>query len=253
MKNKLKVLLNLVPLLTLLLAVNPLAAFTGRPDSVTEAEFAARAEKKYERDRAELEVMQYSTESEEDFGEVKTMEISHSADLTSLDVFQDDIAEYLTTHTGAWHKPMAVSATGNHVVLEDGSGWLVYPGDKDKTLEWYADDVILITMAPWSIWYSYYEYVLINVRTRARVYVALEESPEYFNAYTLWIKKIDRDKQRIVLSDQTVWSYSYTQLENWYEGQKIIIGVRKPGFFSSYRNFILNEDANDYVRAECLY
>ncbi len=238
-----------------LLALSPMHAHTvrhiDRPEEMTDEDFAIKAEQKYARDLAEQEAIENAVGDEEELGELKISE----SDLAPLSNFSlnTDIAKFPTTHTGAWHKAIAVSATGNHVTLEDGSGWVVYPNDKKKTLDWYGDDIILVTMAPWLPWYSYYEYVLINTRTHARVYVGLEEKPDYFNEYTLWVKTIDRKKNRITLSDQTVWSYTNNTLGKWNEGQKVLIGVRQPSFFYSHHNFLLNEDARDYVYAECLY
>ncbi len=239
-------------LLATLLILSPLSATVDRPENMTEREFQARAEQKFVRDFYEEEAIENSSVGEEELGKAKDLRTIDST-LMSLSIDQNDAVIYPTTHTGAWHKPIGVSASGNHVFLEDGSGWMVRPSDQHKTLDWYADDVILVTLAPWSIWYSYYEYVLINTRTHARVFVGLEETPDYFNEYTLWIKKIDYAKSRIILSDQTVWAFSYRHLDGWFEGQKVFIGVRKPTFFYSQRNFILNEDLKDFVRAECLY
>ncbi len=254
MKNKFMLAISCLSLFAALLATAPAQALSNRqfdrPEGMSDVEFQLNAEQKYARDDAEQEAIENAVDGEEEeLGELKTCGNSL---LGSLAV-QNDIAKYPTTHTGAWHMATAVSASGNHVVLEDGSGWLVYPSDRSKTLDWYGDDVILVTMAPWSLWYSFYEYVLINTRTHARVYVGLEEKPDFFNEYTLWIKKIDRQKKRVVLSDNTVWAYTYSKIEKWVEGQKVLIGVRQPSFWYSHHNFLLNEDARDYLICECLY
>ncbi len=254
MKNKLITAISCLSLFAALLALAPMQAHTNshidRPEGMSSEEFEQKAAQKYARDEAEQEAIENAVDDEEVLGELKSFE--NSSLLSSMSV-QDDIAKYPTTHNGAWHMAIAVSASGNHVVLEDGSGWLVHPSDYRKTLDWYGDDVILVTMAPWSLWYSYYEYVLINTRTHARVYVGLEENPDYFNEYTIWIKKIDREKNHVTLSDSTVWAFTHNKLEKWVENQKVLIGVRQPSFFYSHHNFLLNEDLKDYVIAECLY
>ena len=247
--------ISALSLLTALLALAPVSAHTvlkiDRPENMTDEEFNARAEQKYARDRAEQEAIENATDDEEELGELIAMEPSLVS--FSIPVAQDEIAKYPSSHTGAMHFATGVSATGNHVFLEDGSGWDVYPSDQHKTLNWFGDDKILITTAPWLNWFNSFEYVLINTRTHAYVYVALQEKPDFFNEYTLWIQKIDRQKNRITLSDHTVWTFSQKLLENWMEGQKILIGVRQPSFFNSHHNFLLNEDVKDHIVAECLY
>ncbi len=255
MKNKFIKALSCLSLLAALLALTPVQAQTNlkkaRFENMTDEEFKVRAEQKYARDLAEQEAIENATDDEEELGQLKVTESS----LLSLSTpgEQDDNAMFPTSHTGAWHKAIGVSATGNHVFLEDGSGWDVYIKDRHKTMDWYGDDRILLTKATWSVFYSCYEYVLINTRTHVRVYVGLQEKPDFFNESTLWVKKIDRLKSRITLSDDTVWTYSPNVLDKWMEGQKVLIGVREPSFFHYHHNFLLNEDAGDFVNAECLY
>ncbi|MBA3603047.1 MAG: hypothetical protein H0W50_05280, partial [Parachlamydiaceae bacterium] len=149
MKNKLMTAVSCLSLFAAFLALTPMDAHTirhiDRPENMTEEEFAIKAEQKYARDLAEQEAIENAVDDEEVLGELKVSD----SDLAPLSNFtlNTDIVKFPTTHTGAWHKAIAVSATGNHVTLEDGSGWLVYPNDKKKTLDWYGDDIILVTMA----------------------------------------------------------------------------------------------------------
>lgn len=251
MKNPILVTLCCIHLLGTLFA--PLAAEEPLPAGVTMEQFQEKVSRKAEQNALEQEAFDEALEEKIPVMPVNPNPCNDSVKVMEINKAEGRFTNYITSHTGAWHFPIAVSGSGNHLVLEDGSGWLVCECDSQKTLDWVSTDTILVTLAPW---YSWYDYVLINCRSGARVRVTFEETPTYLNAYTFWIKKIDHGDGRILLNDGTLWvtaPFSYSTMKSWQVGQKIIIGINDRLFSRSYANFIVNEDAKEYVKAQCLY
>lgn len=142
------------------------------------------------------------------------------------EAFMNMSSTYTTFHRGAFQHASAVSGSGNHVFLDNGTGWMIAKSDEKKTLDWTANHHIIITPAPW---YSSYTYILFNHETNAHVKADLKEIPSGYNEYLFWISEVDAQKGNIILNDQTVWTvpYSYCreQLKNWYPGQRVAIGI----------------------------
>lgn len=253
MRKRILIALCCIPLLGSMLAFSPLAAEEPLPEGVTMEEFQAKVEHKAEQNALEQEAFEQSLEGKIPVTVAAPEACDDLIKIVSKNLAQGGFTNYTTSHTGAWHFPVSVSGTGNHIFLEDGSGWLVCELDAKKTLSWYASDTILITLAPW---YSWYDYVFVNCRNGARVRVTFDETPTYNTPFTLLITEIDLNKGHIKLSDNTVWTtapFSCSIFKRWQVGQKVILGINDRLFSGSYANFIINEDANEFIKAKCLY
>ncbi|MBA3238317.1 MAG: hypothetical protein H0T62_08250 [Parachlamydiaceae bacterium] len=253
MKKRMLIALCCLPLLGTMLAFSPLAAEEPLPEGVSLEEFQAKVERKAEQNALEQEAFEQSLEGKISVNEVNPEGCADLINIVSKNLTLGGFKDYKTSHSGAWHFPVSVSGKGNHILLEDGSGWVVCELDAKKTLSWLASDTVLITLAPW---YSWYDYVLVNCRNGARVRVTFDEVPPYYSPFTLLISEIDLGKGSIKLSDNTVWTtapFSCLTIKGWKVGQKVILGINDRLFSSSYANFIVNEDANEFIKAKCLY
>lgn len=160
---------------------------------------------------------------------------------------------YISTHSFAWHFCTYISATGNYVVLEDGSGWFVDAYDSYKTLDWYFNDVILVVPAPW---FSFYDYMLINNRTGAHVLAIFKKKPRDVNEFTLFIREIDYTNHELVLSDDSTWTVLWLDLwtlNKWHLGQRVMLGVHQGWFKGALPNILINVETEEYIKARCLY
>lgn len=249
----------------LMIALCCLSAITGsaplagvEQERNTSVEFEAKMAAKLERERWE------QAEFERASPEEQAIEVANEENAVSRNaaLFGWGAPSYTTTHTGAWHFATAVSGRGNHVFLEDGSGWMIAAGDEKKTLDWMGDDIIMIIPAPW---YSRYDYVLVNYNTGAHVHADLKERPLEYNIYSLWITDIDLEAGTLTLCDKTVWSipYSYDRniAANWAINQKVIIGINgKDGWLNKWiskraPNILISVEPgfDGYIRTRCEY
>lgn len=229
-------------------SIAPLAATTF--ESPTDLEIEQVLAEKLERELADREEFENTPLEIEE--ETPGIELVNQAGL-----FYNENAPVSTHNGGAWHFATGVSGLGNHVFLEDGSGWMIAPSDAYKTLNWTSGHIIWVTTAPW---YSFYGYVLHNHDTKASVYANLKEKPQVCNAYTLYIAEIDVSKGSLVLNDRSTWSYcpcfGNRGVMNWRVGQKVLLGINT-SFWTSSRNpdlLISTEPGIDgYISARCLY
>lgn len=249
MRKQILLALCYIPLFGSLCAFSP--AEEALPEGVTMEEFQAKVSRKAEQHALEQEAFEQALDGK---GIVSPEPNSSYTKIVEKSLNQRSIfSNYTTSHKGAWHFPIGVSATGNHVILQDGSGWLTCPCDAVKTLDWGSSDTILITLAPF---YSWYDYVFINCRSGARVRVTFEEKPSSHTVHTFYIKEIDLYNGRIRLSDDTLWvtaPFSHLTIRGWHVGQKVILGINDRLFSRSYANFMINQDTKEFVKAQCLY
>jgi len=158
--------------------------------------------------------------------------------------------EFVTSHSGAIHHPIFVTAFGDGVQLEDESIWSVRPSDYMKTLNWLITDTIIILPPGW---FSGYDYVLFNTDTGARINVNLVQQPRYNGIYSHWIAAIDYLNERVCLEDGSIWSISaFDDVDDWLVNDMIIIGIND-GWFSVNPNILINVNTNEYVRGKCIY
>lgn len=158
---------------------------------------------------------------------------------------------YKTSHLGVFHRPIAITAMGNQVTLEDGSVWQIRDSDRIKTLDWLAGDNLLIL--PNHAWFSSYQYVILNQNTGAEVKVNLLLGPIYNGVYTHWIVAIDYFNQELCLEDGSVWTISsgdHGTMKKWMPNDTIIIGVND-AWFSSKPNILINVNMLNDVAAIC--
>lgn len=154
-----------------------------------------------------------------------------------------------TYHAGVLHHPFAVFDFGTRVQLEDGSIWIVHPGDTYKTLNWLTSDLVLITAN--HSWNAGDRYMLNNENTGVSVRVNLEERPIYFPH---WIIAIDLNTTRVQIEDGTIWDMSTDDryiVRNWRINENVIIGINN-GWLSQWRpNILINVETLDHAR--CSY
>lgn len=159
---------------------------------------------------------------------------------------------YYTSHEGVFHRPIAVTAFGDNVTLEDGSVWHVREKDRHKTLDWLLGDSILIL--PNHSWFSSYKFILLNQNTGKKVSVNMILGPIYNGIYTHWIVAIDYNTKKIWLEDGSVWDISgfdKSILNKWLVNDTVVIGIND-ALFSSKTNILINVNVLTYVAAVCL-
>lgn len=250
MKKQLMMALSCLPFLCALMMA-PISAATPAQQP-TSSELQEVIAEKLAREQADRE------EYENSEGEISEEDVDSLANKAWFwDGWFSGEESYTTTHTGAWHFATGVSGTGNHVFLEEGSGWMIAPSDAHKTLNWMGEDVILVIPAPW---YSFYGYILVNHNTGVKVYADLKEKPSEFNIYTLFISKINGSEGTLTLSDKTVWSFGgffdNNVAINWRVGQKVLIGINTSWWTASKKpNLLISVEpgVNGMIRARCMY
>lgn len=243
-----------------LLAWSPLPAFENAPARTPATEIEAKMTQKHERQQSEQAEFEKASEEEIVADEASA---DAKASLTNLGLFGlGGASTYTTFHQGAWHFATGVSGSGNHVFLEDGSGWMIAASDASKTLDWMGDDVIMVVPAPW---YSYYGYVLFNNDTQVHVYADLKEKPSEYNIYSLWITAINPEAGTLTLSDKTVWTvpYNYDRnlMKEWRLDQKVLIGINGADSWldkwitKKAPNILISVESgiDGYIKAKCEY
>ena len=160
---------------------------------------------------------------------------------------------YYTTHDGAYHKPISISPVGNTVELEDGSIWNIHSRDSQKTLNWLATDILVVT--PNHCWFSIYDFRLVNQNTGASVRANLSLGPIYNGLQTHWIVGIDYNNRVIVLEDGSVWNMSYFDdavVKKWLMNDIVIIGINDGWFAGNKRNILINVNMLNYAACKCI-
>lgn len=163
-------------------------------------------------------------------------------------------ALYVSTHEGAFHRPIAVSLLGDTVELEDGSIWVVSSDHRYRTLDWMTSDVIVIT--PNHDWFSSYNYRLININTGASVKVNLALGPIYNGYFTHWIIAIDYLNRDICLEDGSVWKISSVDssaMNKWLPNDTVIMGINDGWYSGSNPNILINVNVNNYAIGKCIF
>ena len=157
-----------------------------------------------------------------------------------------------TSHFGAYHFALYITPLGDIVRLEDGSEWAVRFSDRNKTLDWYTSDRIVITSN--HDWFSSYDFKLNNENTGESIRVNLVTAPWYNGIHTHWIVAIDYLHKQICLEDGSVWSISIwddAELSRMALEDTIIIGTNDSWFQSTKPNILINVDTMEYVKARC--
>lgn len=161
---------------------------------------------------------------------------------------------FYTSHNGAFHNPYFVSMFGDQVELEDGSIWTVSSGDSYKTLNWYTNDLIVIT--PNHEWFSSYMFRMHNQNTNVSVKCNLLFGPIYNGLFTHWIIAINYYTQEIWLEDGSIWTvtgYDSSTFSKWLANDTVVIGVNDGFLSSSKPNILINVNTLTYVRANCIW
>lgn len=199
-------------------------------------------EDKEESAEAQEELQASEKEAEAKLGQNATVKASTNA------------STYYTSHSGAFHNPIAVSFLGDMVTLEDGSLWTISSGDSYKTLNWLTSDLIVITSN--SDWFSSYMFRMTNQNTGVSVKCNLTLGPIYNGLYTHWIVAINYFSQEICLEDGSIWQVSgfdSSLFNSWLVNDTIIIGVNDKFLSSSRPNILINVNTLTFVRANCTY
>lgn len=209
---------------------------------IAHSQFVSSQEKRAEMERAKIEEISSLSSSVRDSEEEMVVK--------KLPSGEELICKALySSHEGAFHRPVNISAGGDMITLEDGSIWKVRPDDKAKTLDWLAGDTIFIL--PNHSWFSSYYYVLSNQNTGAEVCVNLMLPPLYNGNYSHWIVAIDLYNLEVGLDDGSVWKISssdYSTIEKWKVNDTIVIGVND-SWFSSKPNILINVFTHDNAAA----
>lgn len=157
-----------------------------------------------------------------------------------------------TSHAGAYHNPRFITPFGDAIVLEDDSKWSVRGSDRNKILNWYTNDRLVIT--PNHDWFSSYDYRINNTTTNQAVRVNLVEAPSYNGLFTHWIVALDYVHKKVCLEDGTIWSVSTwdgAELNRMALEDTVIIGTNDSWFKSSRPNILINVDTMEFVKARC--
>ncbi|MBT3394160.1 MAG: carbohydrate porin [Waddliaceae bacterium] len=166
-------------------------------------------------------------------------------------VVEKRVLSYPRGYQASQHWPLSVSASGDYIDFEDGSGWSVCYMDAYMALNWLASDIVYI--APHRDFFSIYDYRLCNVTTGQEVRANFDVGPLIYGEFTLTIVDIDSYDNTIVLSDGTIWNISAFdsyRMGDWIVGDAVIIGVNDFGFLAISEPYILINSSNgENVRA----
>jgi len=139
----------------------------------------------------------------------------------------------------ACHAISKLGYAGDWICLEDGSKWQVAHGDQPGVLMWSVGDVIYITPSDSTL--CGHEYLLVNDTKRTVVYANRLVKPASFGPYSKFVTAIDRQSDKILLSDGTWWTVLPGEESSWLrweENHTVIIGVNN-GFDREQYPFIL--------------
>lgn len=166
-------------------------------------------------------------------------------------VFSADV--FYTTHNGAYHNPISVKSLGGIVHLEDGSVWSIADGDHYKTLNWYTNDLIVLT--PNHDWFTTELFRMSNQNTGVSVRCNMVLGPIYHGLYTHWIVGINYYTQTIYLEDGSVWDvtgFDSSIFGKWLVNDTIVIGVNDGYLSSTKPNILIDVNTLTFVRAICI-
>lgn len=161
---------------------------------------------------------------------------------------------YFTSHPGAFHNPLLISALGDSVEIEDGSIWSISPSDTYKTLNWITSDLVVIT--PNHDWFSSHMFRMTNQNTGVSVKCNLVLGPIYNGLYTHWIVAINYYTQQICLEDGSIWTvtgFDSSVFSKWLINDTVIIGINDGFLSSSKPNILINVNTLTYARCNCSY
>lgn len=167
------------------------------------------------------------------------------------ELFSKDL--FFTTHDGAFHFPIAISVYGEEITFEDGSVWGVAPHDQWKTLNFFANDRLLVMQNKWCS--SYYQFMIVNQSTGMEVECNLIRSPHCCGPSIHWIVAIDFYHYTVTLEDGSVWNIDpveYPYISSWLLNDLIIIGFNQEGC-SCHPNILINAYRLNYACGICVY
>lgn len=158
---------------------------------------------------------------------------------------------YSTTHVGAFHSVSYFSLAHDTIILEDGSNWMIYSGDRWKTWTWFASDAIVIL--PNDALFPLYDYKMVNQNTGDSIEVDLVLGPLVGLDY--YIVSIDPFGY-IYLNDGSYWrtsAFDSAIVSSWRVGETVIIGVNNGFLNLANPNILINVNRDVYATGECLY
>lgn len=218
---------------------------------------------------AHTEWLKVQTEREEQEKLAQERQSSEEPEDVTVNVLQEKLSEgiqgglkfegpkagvHYTSHPGAFHNPVAVSALGDTVEFRDGSIWTIASGDTYKTLNWLTSDRLVVT--PNHSWFSSFMFCITNQDTGVSVKANLFLGPIYNGLYTHWIVAINYYTQEICLEDGSIWKLSgfdSSIYNKWLLNDTIIIGVNDGFLSSSKPNILINVNTLTYSRAKCTF
>lgn len=150
-----------------------------------------------------------------------------------------------------YHSMAGVSFYGESLVLEDGSIWEVHPFYSNEVLLWKSTDPLLIF--PTNSVYSQYRYIVVNQYLGTQIEVNMTYGPVITNPLSLRVIAIDYLKGEVYLNDNSRWLICGDDsriLNQWIEGDYIVIGTNDNVGYCSLRNILINSNMYDHVFAE---
>lgn len=174
-----------------------------------------------------------------------------SSETPEAAVFSSNV--FYTTHNGAYHNPVSVTALGGVVHLEDGSVWSIADGDHYKTLNWYTNDLLVLT--PNHDWFTTEMFRMSNQNTGVSVRCNMVLGPIYHGLYTHWIVGINYYTQEIYLEDGSIWQvtgFDSSIFSKWLLNDTIVIGVNDGYLSTTKPNILIDVNTLTFVRATCV-
>lgn len=158
----------------------------------------------------------------------------------SASTYEDDSQYFYRIHPDAYYYAVGVTATGDNVLLHDGSIWYVHPHQRHIVKKWVQSDLLFIK--PKSSCFSMYSYVLHNRVTHDAVEVNVISPAIETGAATFWIAGIDSYNRLVYLNDGTVWYISDSEyaFNKWQVGHRLIIGVNNYWRMAKYPHILIN-------------
>lgn len=195
---------------------------------------------------------EWTSEATVDCSSADRTQVAISSEYPDAAIFSSDV--FYTTHNGAYHNPLSVTSLGGVVHLEDGSVWNIADGDHYKTLNWYTNDLIVLT--PNHDWFTTELFRMTNQSTNVSVRCNMALGPIYHGLYTHWIVGINYYTQEIHLEDGSIWQvtgFDSSIFSKWLLNDTIVIGVNDGYLNTTKPNILIDVNTLTFVRAICIW
>jgi hypothetical protein len=144
------------------------------------------------------------------------------------------------------------------VKLNDSSRWKIAAKDERKVSRWKPyQPIAIVVHQSWNDAQkseTKYFYQLVNTSTNSKAWANLFLGSNIHNPFYRFVIGLNLAGRQVMLNDGSTWIVAKEDLpllKAWKTEETIIIGNYN-GWFTSYKNILINVDYNHYIRAKKL-